>query len=304
VRIYLFDNHGTPAEQTKPIHQFDFTAATWQAHLRDGNLGPSYHVFVPYVRGGHEQVECSLQVRFTPKDGPVVYSDMTSVVLPGTTEPAEPPGTPLASSRSAAGASDPASDQVRAKPSLAVHTVHQANLTSRPTTVRPAAGHRPFVDSAVQQASAVTATAPVYDDRLDRLERMMTQLLEARTAAAPAAAPRAAPMTAPRTAPVAHPLLQMPPQSAPHALPETARVVTETERRRFRLTPVFPAAPPVAQPHSPMITQQDAWSQEPAPRVQHEIRQPVHTGVGTSYYPSWSSLDTPSPGAGHPLSLN
>lgn len=86
VRIYLFDNQGTVQEQAQPIHQFDFPAEQWASYLAMGNLGPSYNVFIPYTRGGHKQVECTLQVLFKPKDGPAVYSDLASMTLPGVLE--------------------------------------------------------------------------------------------------------------------------------------------------------------------------------------------------------------------------
>ena len=86
VRIYLFDNQGTVQEQAQPIHQFDFPAEQWSSYLAMGNLGPSYNVFIPYTRGGHKQVECTLQVLFKPQDGPAVYSDLASMTLPGVLE--------------------------------------------------------------------------------------------------------------------------------------------------------------------------------------------------------------------------
>src|SRR5262245_32749635 len=83
VRVYLFDNQGTPEEQSKPIWQFDFPAEDWQNFGSVGTLGPSYNIFIPYVREGQQQVECAIQLRYTPKAGPVVYSEMTPVTLPG-----------------------------------------------------------------------------------------------------------------------------------------------------------------------------------------------------------------------------
>jgi len=48
-------------------------------------LGPSYHVFIPYVRKDRHQANCTLMVRLKPTDGPTIYSDMTTVALPGPT---------------------------------------------------------------------------------------------------------------------------------------------------------------------------------------------------------------------------
>lgn len=89
VRVYLFDNYGTPDEQSKPIHQFDFIDDAWTIHLHKGTLGPSYHVFVPYVRKHPYQVSCGLRVRLKPPSGPALFSDMVHVTLPGPEPPAE-----------------------------------------------------------------------------------------------------------------------------------------------------------------------------------------------------------------------
>ena len=83
VRVYLFGDQGSIAEQGKPIHQFDFPADVWAAHLSKSMLGPSYNVFVPYVGRQPWQANCSLRVRFTPENGPTIYSDMVHVILPG-----------------------------------------------------------------------------------------------------------------------------------------------------------------------------------------------------------------------------
>jgi hypothetical protein len=83
VRIYLFDDKGTADQQTKPIHQFDFKPEAWSTHLYAGTLGPAYQVFIPYTNDDHSQSKCALRVRFQPAAGPVIYSEMTSVALPG-----------------------------------------------------------------------------------------------------------------------------------------------------------------------------------------------------------------------------
>lgn len=90
VRIYLFENRGTASDQSKPIHQFDFLGEVWNRHLQKGTLGPSYHVFVPYVKSHPWQTEGSLRVRLTPKVGAAIYSDLATVMLPGAEEPGQP----------------------------------------------------------------------------------------------------------------------------------------------------------------------------------------------------------------------
>lgn len=88
VRIYVFDDQGTIEEQAKPMHQFDYVDGAWKTHLYDTQLGPAYHVFVPYTRPGFHHAECSLRLRLKPTEGQVVYSDMVHVVMNGSTKKA------------------------------------------------------------------------------------------------------------------------------------------------------------------------------------------------------------------------
>lgn len=83
VRIYLFDDEGSADDQAQPLHQFDFMAGTWQAHLTSTQFGPAYQLFVPYSRKGHHQAELALRVRHTPANGSPLYSDLARVTLPG-----------------------------------------------------------------------------------------------------------------------------------------------------------------------------------------------------------------------------
>lgn len=83
VRIYVFDDQGTMAEQSRPLHEFDFPSAVWQAFAHDTNLGPAYQIFVPYTRKGHNFADCAIRVRFTAKDQLPVYSKMANVALSG-----------------------------------------------------------------------------------------------------------------------------------------------------------------------------------------------------------------------------
>ncbi|SFI45642.1 hypothetical protein [Planctomicrobium piriforme] len=94
VRIFVFDDQGTPEEQERPIHQFDFDAAAFQAFLTETNIGAAYQFFLPYTKKGGNRSTCSLRVRYTPKNGNPVYSKMGSVILAGTTprKPEQPVG--------------------------------------------------------------------------------------------------------------------------------------------------------------------------------------------------------------------
>jgi hypothetical protein len=97
VMIYVFDDQGSQEEQIKPIRQWQYPATSWNALLGKGPLGATYNVFVPYTRPGFHQADCTLRVRYTPKQGPTIYSEMVHIVLPGakkkTKSPAEAAGT-------------------------------------------------------------------------------------------------------------------------------------------------------------------------------------------------------------------
>lgn len=89
VRIYVFDNHGTPEEQQRPIHQFDFDGGSWNTYLHDTNMGAAYQVFIPYTRKGGYGADCALRVRLTPKDGLPVFSKMATIQLQGRAFPGD-----------------------------------------------------------------------------------------------------------------------------------------------------------------------------------------------------------------------
>ena len=74
VRIYVFDDHGTAQEQGRPIGEYDFNSANWNARAQRSSLGPGYSVFIPYPRNDFHQATCSLRVRFVPAVGPTIYS--------------------------------------------------------------------------------------------------------------------------------------------------------------------------------------------------------------------------------------
>ncbi len=93
VRIYLFDDQGSAEAQAQPLHQFDFMAGTWKAHLTSTQFGPAYQLFVPYSRKGRHQAELALRVRLTPPNGTPLYSDIANVVLPGHERPKTDEGT-------------------------------------------------------------------------------------------------------------------------------------------------------------------------------------------------------------------
>ncbi|MFM9965980.1 MAG: hypothetical protein ACKV2Q_32770 [Planctomycetaceae bacterium] len=83
VRIFLFDDQGPEAQQGAALHEFDFVKGAWKAHLVGTQFGPAYQLFVPYSRKGHHQAELAIRIRLTPPNGPVIFSDMAKINLPG-----------------------------------------------------------------------------------------------------------------------------------------------------------------------------------------------------------------------------
>lgn len=83
VVVYCFDDQGSRDEQAKPIHKFQFALNAWNLHYREGALGPSYDVFIPYMRDVSHQVNMTAHVRLVPKEGPLATSTMDTVKLPG-----------------------------------------------------------------------------------------------------------------------------------------------------------------------------------------------------------------------------
>ncbi len=89
VSIYVFDNVGTIEEQSKPFQVFNFTAEEWDTFQRKTNLGMTYQLFIPYTRPGRLEAECSLRLKFTPKEGgPPIFSQQENIGLRGTSSAA------------------------------------------------------------------------------------------------------------------------------------------------------------------------------------------------------------------------
>ena len=83
VRVFVFDNHGSEADQAKPLSQFDIDRQTWNTQLTRTQFGPAYRLFVPYTRPGRNQAELALRLRMTPDNGPTVFSDLSTITLAG-----------------------------------------------------------------------------------------------------------------------------------------------------------------------------------------------------------------------------
>lgn len=83
VVIYMFDDQGTPEEQSKPIAKFRFVDNAWNKHLGNGQLGPTYQVFLPYNRNVVHQVKVTLSVRLLPRNREPLSSSPDTITLFG-----------------------------------------------------------------------------------------------------------------------------------------------------------------------------------------------------------------------------
>jgi hypothetical protein len=169
VRIYLFDNVGSADDQAKPLRQYDFTSEAWRMHLTKSAVGPSYSVFVPYVRRGQANAQCSLRVRLTPKIGPVIFSELTTLPLRG----------PNVSSETTI-ISEPGPDErVQAEVSKTLSKVME-----KTTTIPLNISHSGSMSIAAKSPTAMQNSSDVAstDDRLARMERLLEHALAERAA--------------------------------------------------------------------------------------------------------------------------
>ncbi len=161
VSIYVFDNVGTLADQTKPFQTFEFSADEWASFQRRTNLGMTYQLFVPYTRPGGREAECQLHVKFTPDGaGTPIYSHPESVSL-----------------RGASGAASMANAIDRKLTSSSL-------LFKNPSAMTPAATSAAYsellrelqTNAQAQPASSATPVTPVPAESHPKIERLQAVL--------------------------------------------------------------------------------------------------------------------------------
>jgi hypothetical protein len=182
VRIYLFDNVGTTEEQSKPLRQFDFTTEAWELHLSKSAVGPSYSVFVPYVRRGQFNPQCSLRVRLTPKVGPTIFSPLSTIPLRNSGNAPE---------ATAVSPVNSPEDRVQAEVNQALSKVIQKKTMTIPLEMSSSGklGVAPNALPEQNPDAKPIAGQSAADDRLTRMEKLMEQVLaEKAMATAPGAA--------------------------------------------------------------------------------------------------------------------
>ena len=83
VRVFVFDDIGTPTQQARPKDVQDFDSFAWQSFLTESQFGTNYTVFLPYAQASKYESVCSLRLRLVQSDGTQLFSDMATVKLSG-----------------------------------------------------------------------------------------------------------------------------------------------------------------------------------------------------------------------------
>jgi hypothetical protein len=83
VRVYVFDDTGTPEEQTRPKDIQNYDSLVWKSFLNKSQFGANYSLFVPYQQPGRYEAVCSLRLRLVQPDGTSLFSEMATVKLGG-----------------------------------------------------------------------------------------------------------------------------------------------------------------------------------------------------------------------------
>lgn len=179
VRIYLFDDQGTAEEQAKPLRMFNFDNGSWAIHLTDSSFGPAYQVFVPYVRRGVSNANCSLRLRLKPKVGPVVFSEFTNMQLSGYKKTLRgDEAKPIDQEEVDRMAAEAMSQELRRTTTISLDPTAKATDSQAATKQDPNKGQ-------IQLANYQTESEPMKPtadaDRIRRLEEMLQQLLEQKT---------------------------------------------------------------------------------------------------------------------------
>jgi hypothetical protein len=83
VRVFIFDDIGTPEQQARPKDVQDYDSFVWKSFLTNSQFGPNYTVFVPHSTASKYESICSLRLRLDQPDGSQLFSDMATIKLAG-----------------------------------------------------------------------------------------------------------------------------------------------------------------------------------------------------------------------------
>ena len=195
VRVYQFDDQGTAEEQAKPMHTFDFDSGAWARHYSYGTLGPAYNVFIPYMRRGVYDATCALRVRLSPKHGPVVFSEMTSLELLGFDQGKRPLKAPLTDSRVEQTLPEDLTAVNKRRRTTTIVLNSKNGVASDSAESLPGHAGSDQIQQAAFQTEADVRPLTAEDARMAQLEQMVNEL---RVHQAARATPAPTPSTPPR----------------------------------------------------------------------------------------------------------
>jgi hypothetical protein len=137
--VYAFDETGREPTDNKPTRRYVFPADQIPVHMSKNEFGASYSFFLPWDEAGGPRTEVSLICRFQPADGPVIASEQTRQVLPGTlvaatTGPQKPPQLPAGVPSKPAQMTLQALQAQRAEDQRAQQAIYEA---AAPATMQP-----------------------------------------------------------------------------------------------------------------------------------------------------------------------
>jgi len=192
VRIYMFDDQGTEEEQAKPLRQFDFDAGSWGVHLAETSLGPTYSIFVPYVRRGVKDANCALRVRLKPKQGPVIFSDLSNMPLNGNKKPVMgEDAKPISNDEADRMAADALAAKLHRTTTISMGSNPKVTDSLQKTKQELNAGQ---VTLASHEVLSPAPKATEDSDRIRQLEAMVQQLIEQKSSPAVNSAVNPAPV--------------------------------------------------------------------------------------------------------------
>ena len=174
--IHQFDDVGTPEEQAEPLHTFKFDNGAWNNHFAEGSLGPSYSVFIPYMRDSAYKSVCALRIEYTSADGKKVQSAIARINLPG------PERKPLADESKSTLDSVAAAPTPTIKKKLMTQRLGTLDGTGlKPVSQKSAAADRVSRNS-VQHATWTSESTDDRDSELDDLKTRKIAELEEKLA--------------------------------------------------------------------------------------------------------------------------
>lgn len=176
VMIYIFDDQGTPEEQAKPIHRYQFDNGSWAIHLAKTSFGPAYSVFVPYPKHGITDANCSMRVRLKPKQGPTIFSEFSNMQLNGNKK--------IQRGEDAKPSTSEEVDHLTAE--ILADTIRRTTTiptSPQPKTIATVAGTTPESEAnqvklASHEVVTETAKPSAEAERIRQLEMMVQQLLD------------------------------------------------------------------------------------------------------------------------------